>query len=280
MNVLEKLDALLNGPTAPVNAVRPPARTVVEYPGQHVPAATGPAVERAVFVPDGVNPGYEGASRNGTLDGSDPTPGPPLPPEAQRELHPKIRKPLPPDALSGVPFASPETTAAVCAAACTAPVLTPEEKAKLAVVDAKWMRLNDALVEQLRVTANQRYARHLEQVADKIAEGQPGETLEGWTREDWQQDHAEKVSALKRPMHQLEREAWATVQPAFQRVAVEIDDFVDGLEAQERDTAAHLALPYSPSATVLRLRKVAQTFATADHSGVGRPASMVDALPR
>lgn len=257
MNILEKFDRLLNG--APANSA---GRTVV-VPPQPNPSPSTP---------------YRGARKAGTLDAIKRSQ--PLSPEAQAELHPKIRPALSPNALAGVPFASPETAAAVCREACDAPVLTPEEKSALDAIDAKWMRLSGALAEQLRITPNQRYARHLEEVADKIAEGQTTESFDGWTREDWQQDHAEKVSALKRPMRQLEQQAWQVVQPAYQRVSVAVDAFVDGLEGQEQEVAARFCLPYTPSATILRLRKVAQTFATADHSGVGRPKSMVDALPR
>ncbi len=258
---LKALDSAVAALVGPQNAANP-TRTVVETP-QSNPSQSTP---------------YTGARKAGSLDAI--RQAQPLSPEARLELHPKLRPPMPPNALAGVPFASPETAAAVCREACDAPVLTPEEKSALDAIDAKWMRLSGALAEQLRVTPNQRYTRHLEDVASRIAEGQTTESFDGWTREDWQQDHAEKVSALKRPMRQLEQQAWQVVQPAYQRVSVAVDAFVDGLEGQEQEVAARFCLPYTPSATILRLRKVAQTFATADHSGVGRPKSMVDALPR
>ena len=115
MNVLETLDRLLNGePTAPQNGPRPKP-DAVQFPDEHVPAATGPAVERAAFLPaPGVNPNFQGAAGRGTLDdGSDPSPGPPLSPEAAAELHPKIRPALPADALASVPHPSPELLAVV-----------------------------------------------------------------------------------------------------------------------------------------------------------------------
>lgn len=270
-------------PTAPQAAVRP-QKVVVEYPGQHVPTPVGPAVERATFLPaPGVNPNFQGAARRGTLDdGSDPTPGPPLSHEAVRELRATIRPALPADALASVPHPSPELLAVVGKRIGGKNTIPKAARAQLAEIDARWMRLNGALCDLLATTPNQRYRQNLDVIATRIASGSDsGAETDGWTKIDFEEDQREKQSAFRREMRKLELAAWELCAPFYALAAQEIDRLADDLEMQEQATAASWAVPYTrPSETLLRLRKCAAVLRTANYSGVGRPATMFDFLPR
>jgi len=188
--------------------------------------------------------------------------------------------PLPREALAGVPFASPATKAAVYAKACAGGFVTPAERRAVEACHAPWMRCSDALTELLAHTPAQRRLAHMQSYSARVSSGDASYVGEdGWSLADWEQDQAEKLSALKREMRTFELQAWTVVRPIYLRAADAVDAFVDKMEQAERATAAEFALPHAPSHVVMRLRKVAWELRNTDRSTVGAPLAQLDGLP-
>jgi len=260
MNVLEKLDRLLNGQaTAPQNAAKP-TRTVVEYPQPNPsPSPSTP---------------YRGATRAGSLDKRGP-----LSAEAKRELTAKIRPALPPDALSAVPFPSPTQQAAFDAYLLERGY-EPQKTvaAELAKLDAPWIRLQEAIGEAAK-SQGDAYHRHMEDIARRTAAGD--ETVkreDSWSRSDWDADARERIAAFKVECKRIEAQAWQIAEPALLTKADAADAAADELENETRPRFEQFAIPYRPPAYVLLLRKYAQTLRDGSRRNVGQPSALIENL--
>jgi len=255
MNVLEKLDRLLNGePTAPQNAAKP-TRTVGEFPQPNPAPRTH----------------YAGAQPHDK-------PGP-LSAEAKRELHPLVRPYSPPDALAGVPFPSPPQQAAFDAFLRERGYAPPADVAKkLAALDVPWVRLQDAIGET-RKSQNANYHSQLADIATRIAAGDStANERDAWTREDWQQDADERCRVFKTKCREIEAEAWQLAEAALLTKADAADAAADELEAEARPRFEQFAVAYRPAPYVLLLRKYAATLRDGSRRNVGKPSAMIETL--
>lgn len=260
MNVLEKLDRLLNGQaTAPQNAAKP-TRTVVEYPQPNPsPSPSTP---------------YRGATRAGSLDKRGP-----LSAEAKRELHPLVRPYSLPDALAGVPFPSPAQQRAFDDYLRERGYKPPKTvAAELTKLDAPWGRLQGAIGEAAK-SQGDAYHRHMEDIARRTAAGD--ETVkreDSWSRSDWDADARERIAAFKVECKRIEAQAWQIAEPALLTKADAADAAADELEAEARPRFEQFAVAYRPAPYVLLLRKYAATLRDGSRRNVGKPSAMIETL--
>lgn len=256
MTVLEKLDALLNGPTAPQAAVPRQPKTV------------------AVFPDPATRSGFEGANR------PDPTvESVPLSPEAQRELTATLRPAPPKHALAGVPWPNPAQQRAFDALLKQRGYAPPKAvAAELAKLDAPWTRLQQAIGEAAK-SQGDAYHRHMQDIARRTAEGD--ETVkreDSWSRADWDADARERIAAFKVECKRIEAQAWKIAEPALLAKAAAADAAADALEDEARQPFEAFAVPFSPPPYVPILRVYAASLRDGSRRNVGKPSSMLESL--
>jgi hypothetical protein len=252
---LRALDKAVSALTGPENAVKQP---VVEYPAANPSPRTH----------------YAGARKAGSLD----QPGP-LSREAKRELTPKLRPALPPDALAGVPWPNPQQTAAFDSLLREHGYQPPADLlAQLRELDAPWLRLQEAITEAAASQGNN-YHRHLADLARRVADGDTTVHKEdAWSRADWEQDSRERIGAYKAECRRIGAQAWQLAEPGLLAKADAADSAADELEDEARVEFERFNVPFSPPPYVLLLRKFALSLRDGSRRTAGKPTAMVGTL--
>ena len=255
MNLIDKFSSLLDG--APIAAAGPQTVAVVG------PASTSAA--RGTL--------YQGAR--------DPTA--PLSKEAIKELTPKIvvKPPDPREALARVPQPSHATLQAIAKRiGFTAP---DKILAKLKSQDADFESMQ-IVIQNHCYDGAVRDARRLkaEMEAD-LAEGHDNahQIMFGKipTRDELVEQYRPVLVAAKQRLRAISAEAFMTCRASFSEFAAAIDAFAGECEQAEREFADSLQVPYTPSPSLLMIRKAALTVADrAQHATGERPAALADFL--
>lgn len=262
MNVLQKIDHLLNGtPTVPQNMAPPrrAAQTIVEGPTQKAQSS------------------FRAVTQNGTLDGIEQQA--PLSARARAELTPVIRIKPAADQLASTPFPIPEQVRAFDADLAENGYQRPEGVyEQLKGEDAAYLRLQTACVEASR-GQNGKYLAHLADIARRTASGDiTVELVDSWTMQDWQDDARERLSAFKAELRALAQRCWQIAEPALLEKAQVAAARADQLEEAARVPFDHYSAPFYPPSYVLLLRKYAATLADGSRRNAGLPSSMIETL--
>jgi hypothetical protein len=256
----KKLASLLDAATSagPITNVAKTSRVVAEFPGDQS-AKGGP---------------YLGATQHSSLTAS---PGP-LSKQARAELNAKVNPRPQPGELDGVPFPVMAQQRAFDSFLQGRGYQVPKGNVtQLGELDAPWLRLQAAIGEFAQTqNANAAYHANREDIAKRTAAGDTTVNQgDAWSRQDFLDDHRERLMALKNEAKRIEREAWPIAESALLAKAEFADAVADELEAEARKPFDEFCVPYRSPAYVLLLRKYALSLRNGSRSTVGRPSSML-----
>ena len=257
MNLIDKFTALLDG--APLAAASP--QTVV------VGHASTSEAQRSV---------YQGAH-------PDRPPNAPLSPEALKELRPRIVKPKPDprELLAHVPHPSHATLQAISK---RIGFTVPNELiAKLQALDTNWVSMSECAANHSydgAVAESRRLRAELD--ADLAAAGENAHRVSFGkipTRDELVEQFRPVLVAAKQRLREISADAFLTCRDVFTNFAESTNAFADECEKAEREFAESLQMPYTPSPSLLMIRKSALAVSDrAGHCEGQRPAALADFL--
>ncbi|MFZ4702352.1 MAG: hypothetical protein ACOYMG_20100 [Candidatus Methylumidiphilus sp.] len=248
MNVISRIGELLGGPQ---NMAKPPTRVAVQPQHESIGNIAG-AINSGAFGPPDPNSRMDKAT---------------------------VRKPLPPGLLDGTPWPSPAQVKAFDADLADQGYRRPEAAvAALQKLNEPFLRLQTAIAEVTRSQAPA-YRAHLEGIAARVAAGDLTVQREDcFTKIDFEEDAAERLSAFKQELRKLADRAWAVAGPVLAEKASYATARADVLDDSARQSYDHFAVPYLPPGYILLLRKYAQSLANGSRKTAGLPSAMIETV--
>ena len=255
--MMQKLGALLDGRPADMGAVRNAAKVKIVAPG------------------DGQKPSgvYEAASGR-------PAEALPLTAAATRELLPSVKPKAPDGFVGNAPFPDIAQQRAFRAAAHDAGFRVPKEIVqRLKDFSAPWLRLSDAMARYSDSAAREEHAKHLSNIAKRIADGDvTQDDTDAWTAQEWQDDFRLRRNSIKTAMRQIETEARTAAQPVLDDFADALIRAADSLEVPIREQAESLVFNYTPPPSINSMRRHANLIRSGAQLPMGDPAALLTVL--
>ena len=202
------------------------------------------------------------------------------PPDPNSKMDRAItRKALPPGALDTVPWPTPAQVKAFDADLADQGYRRPEAAvAALQKLNEPFLRLQTAIAEVTRSQAPH-YRAHLESIAARVAAGDSTVHREdAFTKIDWEEDAAERLSAFKQELRKLADRAWAVAGPVLAEKASYATARADQLDEAARQPYDLYKVPYQPPGYILLLRKYAQSLANGSRRTAGLPTAMIETV--
>ena len=262
MNVLEKIDRLING--SPEMAAPPQRLAAAQMDSQPGPATTG-NLASAIAAGD-----FGPPSRRSPMDNVKALPA------------------QPPPFDRSAPAPTPERYALVSAEISRSPALnidvvpdliTKRELEQLREMDSRWVNLNATAARFTSTAARVDHRKHLAELASKVAAADPSTgDSDSWSFEDFSQDYEIKLRTVKTELRRLEMEGAAMAKPVRQRFAGAVESLANHIEMQGRHRAEVFAVPYVTESPVSMLRRMCCELLDVNQGTSGRPALMLPFL--
>ena len=247
MNVLEKIDRLING--SPEMAAAP--QRVVQ-----------PQSESSGNLASAIAAGHFGPpSRNSPMD------------------RVKLAPPLPKGLLDSIPWPSAGQTQAFDEDLVNEGYQRPRAAYEaLKRLDEPFLRLQDAIAQVTR-SQHPAYIAHLEDIARRTASGDTSvSSQDAWTKTDFEEDARQRLEAFKSELRKIQAQAWILAEPALLAKAAFASARADELEETAQLPFAKFATPYTPPMYILALRKYAVSLSNGSRYNAGLPSSMIETL--
>jgi hypothetical protein len=246
MNVLEKIDRLING--GPQMAAPPRLAAAQSESSGNIAGA----INSGAFGPP---------SRNSPMD------------------HCKLAPALPKGLLDGVPWPSVSQTQAFDEDMTSEGYQRPRAAFEaLKRLDEPFLRLQDAIAQVTR-SQHPAFLKNLEDIARRTAEGDPSvHAQDAWTRDDFEEDARQRLDAFKAELRKIQAQAWQIAEPALLEKSAFASSRADELEETAQLPFAKFATAYVPPMYILSLRKYAVSLANGSRRNAGLPSSMLETI--